>query len=110
MEIARDRYLDDPFGKAYYGIGEKVAEREDRQGVTKRVSVFSDAARGLGSLQRQPVEEMYCIVRIGQRRQQRGYAADRSRRKFSEVNKFRSRTNGVAELDLFVETQHYLTL
>ena len=110
MKIARGRDLDEPFRKAYYGVGEKVAERENRQGITKRGGIFRNAARGLGSLLRQPIEEMYCIVRIGQRWQQRGYAADRSRRKFSEVNKFRSRTNRVAELDLFVETQHYLTL
>ena len=43
---------------------------------------------------------------LWQRVQQRGDAADRSRRKFSEINKFRARTNGVAELDLFEEIQH----
>ncbi len=79
MKIARRCDLNEPFGEADYGIGEKMAEREDRHGATQRGGIFRDSARGLGSLQRQPVQEMYCIVRIGQRWQQRGYAAYRSR-------------------------------
>ena len=88
----------------------KLAEGEDGQGVTERAGIFGDLAGGVRRLHRQPIQKMNCIIGIGQRWQQRRYAADSGRRKFSEVNKFRSRTNGSRNWissRRFSTTQHY---
>ena len=110
MEIAPGRNVDEPLGEPDDRIGEEVTVREDCQGVAKRGGIFGDLTRSVGRLSDQAIEEVYCIVRIRQRWQLSGYTADRSRGEFSEINKFRARTNRVAELDLVEEIQHYLRL
>ena len=107
MKIARERDLEEPFRITDHGIGQETAVREDRQRVAKGGGIIRDLPCGVGPLRNQAIEKVDGIVRIGQGRQQRGYASGRGRRKFSEIDKFRARTNGVAELDLVVETQHY---
>ncbi len=98
--------FEEPFRVPDDGLGKKTAPGKNRERVTQGGRIFGDLPRGFRLFRNQAIEKVKGPFRIGQRRQQRRYTAGRSRRKASEMAKFRARTNRVAELDLFEEIQH----
>jgi hypothetical protein len=101
MKIPRASDLSELLRIADHRIGQKAAVREDGERVAQGGGVFGNVQRSVGPLRNQTIEKVDGLVGIRQRRQKRHRAPGSCRRQFSEVDKFRARTNEVAELDLF---------
>ncbi len=110
MQVPLPRDIEQRLRIPDHRIGQKPAVGKNGERVAESGRILGDLPRGIGPFGNQPIEKVDGIVRIRQRGQQRRNASGRGRRKFSEIDKFRARTNRVAELDLVEEIQHYTRL
>src|SRR5579872_5495909 len=100
MQVSRQGDFEERFRVADHGIGQKTAVGEDGQRVANCRRLLGDLPGRIRPFGDQTIEEMNGVVGVREGREQRSYAPPGGGRKSTEVNKFRARTNGVAELDL----------
>ena len=108
VQVAGGGDLEQPLGIADHGIGQEPAVGKDGERVTEGGRVPGEFARGAGGFAGQAIEEMYGVVRVWQRREQRPDDAQGVRGQIVQPEQFQDAPwPGRESLDLFEETQHY---